>query len=184
MEIRAKFWLPIIAISRLFAKQTAVSTTAKIFYIISPCIFPMPGTKEHIYKVLHEFKNTTWHASADTFWTQKSVKYIYIWSLDCIVYTLCSHKMSLSGTLWRWPDEQCHDIKHIRLDLGDLAVFWLLDLPGSVCVSLAPIFSIYRAGRGQQIILKSMKTLKNLFVSDFRYSKWYLHQGGSESRNH
>lgn len=87
MEIRAKFRLPIIAISCLFAKQTAVSTTAKIFYIVSPCIFPMPGSKEHIYKVLHELKNTTWHAFCRHFLNTKERK-VYIYDHWIVLFTL------------------------------------------------------------------------------------------------
>lgn len=49
-------------------------------------IFSTPGTIEHMHEVLHELKNTTWHAFCRHFLNTEEYKYIYIITGLCCLY--------------------------------------------------------------------------------------------------
>lgn len=105
-------------------------------------IFTKPSTIEHMYKVLMESKNTRWHALCKHFCTQKSIKYTYdYWIVLCVFHDLINNPFL--GLCAKDLKKSVMEIKHLRLDLGQVGVFWVPALPGSVsyfCLCLSRIY--------------------------------------------
>lgn len=80
--------------------------------------------------------------SASIFLPQKSIKYAYdYWIVLGLFHALI--KYPFLGLFAEDLKQRVMEIKHIRLDLGQLAVFWILALHGSVSYFCLCVSCIY-----------------------------------------